>query len=134
MNKTTTEKCKGAWGKEGAPTDNMELTLSDIRKRNRKAVYNFERRVIKPEHAEAVLKRLRELVERQTLPRDIVMPIRAAIDAKAITRPSWTDFCIEFGEERISSKSLYNRYTNKNYTYDDGAYIVMVEIFKEIIR
>lgn len=112
----------------------QDVYLSDVRKWNRRTVCNFSQKVIKPEFAEAVVNRLHELVDRQSKPKDVVMPIRAAIEAGAINRPTWTEFCGEFGEERVNCKSSYSKYTNDNYIYNGEGFKKMIEDFRAIIR
>lgn len=96
----------------------------------------FAALVPKPEKADMILKRLHELVKGKVQPKDITMPIRAAIDAGAISRPSWGKFCKEFGFNEDSSwKSAYSNYTNPNKTpYYDAAFDTMKNEFIKLIQ
>ncbi len=94
---------------------------------------SFSQYVSKPECAEAVLMKLHELMERQASPKSKLMPLRAAMDAGAIGRPTWQVFCTEFGENFISSKSALSRYTEKSYCYEGEDFNEMKAIFREII-
>ena len=96
----------------------------------------FAALVPKPEKVDVILKRLHELVKGKTHPKDITMPIRAAIDAGAISRPSWVKFCKEFGFNTDSTwKSAYSNYTNpKMIPYDDAAYESIKDEFIKLIQ
>ena len=97
---------------------------------------SFAALVPKPEKADVVLKRLHELVKRKKQPKDITMPIRAAIDAGAISRPTWGEFCKEFEFNTNSTwKSAYSNYTNPNKTpYEDAAFETMKNEFIRLIQ
>jgi len=94
----------------------------------------FSRLVIKPEVADRVLELLHRLMEGKLKPQDVVKPIRAAMDAGVIKRPTWEEFCQEFGQFRIKSKSSLSKYTNPSMQlYDGQDYRAMVAEFKEMI-
>lgn len=87
----------------------------------------FAQLVTRPELSAAVVQRLHELTAGQQKPRDVVMPIRAAMDAGMLKRPTWEQFCAEFGRDRISSKSSFSNYTNPDNTpYAGSSYDAMV--------
>lgn len=90
--------------------------------------------VTRPDKADAVIALLHELADRQGKPRDIAMPVRAAMDAGAISRPTWEQFCAEFGEGKISSKSLFYNYTNENYRYEGQAFERTKQMFADILE
>lgn len=90
--------------------------------------------VTRPDKADAVIALLHELADRQSKPRDIAMPVRAAMDAGAISRPTWEQFCAEFGEGKISSKSLFYNYTNENYRYEGQAFERTKQMFADILE
>ncbi len=93
----------------------------------------FAQTVIVPGKAEEVIRKLHELMDGREKPKDALMPIRAAMDAAAIRRPTWPEFCQEFGEARISSKGLLSKYTNENYVYMGDDYERLKAIFLDII-
>jgi len=94
----------------------------------------FRKLVSKPELADRVLEHLHRLMEGKQKPQDVVKPIRAAMDAGAIKRPTWDEFCQEFGQHRIKSKSSLSKYTNPDMLlYHGQDYITMVADFKEMI-
>lgn len=89
--------------------------------------------VTKPEKAEAVITRLHELIDSQCRPKAIVMPIRAAMDAGAIRKPTWNEFCAEFGSEKLKSSTSLNDYTNDMYIYPGADFITQKDEFIKII-
>ena len=68
-------------------------------------------------------------------PRDVLMPLRAAIEAGAIRRPTWAEFISEFGMKLVSKTSLsgYTDPTKDKYD-DDPQFWAMVEDFRQMIR
>lgn len=94
----------------------------------------FYKYVTNPEKASEVISQIKKQVKMQNKPRLIMMPIRAAIDAGALERPSWNDFLAEFGEDLLKSKTSFSLYTDPTKKpYDSEAYKQMVDIFKRII-
>lgn len=78
--------------------------------------------VTDPRKCKAVVGKLHALMEGKTKPKDVVMPIRAAMDVGVIRRPTYEEFSKEFGEGRIKAKSSYNEYTKldkRPYTGDE---------------
>lgn len=89
--------------------------------------------VIIPEKADLIVTRIIELVKSQTKPKAIMMPIRAAMDAGVISRPSWKSFLDEFGEGKMKSKSSFTDYTNPfKIPYTDKAYQRLLEEFHRL--
>ncbi len=113
---------------------------------NKRQVYNpgptqndndipaFAQLIPHPECAKRVSEKLHELMERQSTPIKKLMPLRAAMDAGVLSRPTWDVFCQEFGENFISSKSLLSKYTGENYQYTGEAFEETKAIFKQIIE
>lgn len=90
--------------------------------------------VVKPEKADIIVNRIIELVNAQGKPKQIMMPIRAAIDAGAIERPNWESFEDEFGKGKLRSKTSFSDYTNPDkQPYTTTGYQSLVEEFKQII-
>lgn len=85
--------------------------------------------VRKPDSVDAVLQQLHELVDRQSEPCEVVMPIRAAMEAGVIGRPTWGQFCAEFGKDKLSSKSSLSKYTGEGYAYYTADFQMMVKSF-----
>ena len=95
---------------------------------------SFANLVSKPECAVAVINKLHELMDSKTTPKSILMPIRAAMDAGAIHRPSWGEFCAEFGSNKLKSKTSLTYYTDTTETpYYGQAFAKMTQTFKSII-
>lgn len=89
----------------------------------------FSSLISNPQFIEQVMRMLHELVDRQTSPKAIVMPIRAAMDAGVIGRPSWRQFCLEFGEAKLKSKSSLTDYTQESYQYGGEDFLQMKAAF-----
>ena len=81
---------------------------------------------------EAVIKELWRLMEGKTKPKDVIQPIRAAIEAGVIRRPTWEEFNSEF-EGRVKSKSSFSDYTNPGDTpYQSAEFDAMIEAFRKL--
>jgi hypothetical protein len=96
-----------------------------------KGVSSFVSTVINPRKVDIIISRLHVLMEGKTKPKDVMMPIRAAIDAGVIRRPTSEEFYDEFGKERVKGKSSVDDYTNPDKTpYTGSDYLALVEEFK----
>ncbi len=69
--------------------------------------------VSNPQKAGLIISTLHQLMEGKTKPKDVMMPIRAAIDAGVIRRPTVVEFRNEFGEDRVKGDSSITDYTDK---------------------
>ena len=102
----------------------------------------FSHLIAKPECAEKVINRLHELISSKKNPKARTKPIRAAMDAGAISRPSWTVFCEEFGIDPKSTwKSAFNNYTNpaadtgtQHPYHKDSTFPTMKSEFEKLIQ
>ena len=96
---------------------------------------DFKKLVTKPECADKVVTRLHELSDGKQKPRDVLMPMRAAMEAGALRRPTWAEYMSEFGCKRTSKTSLSD-YTDptRNKFEDEQQFWVMVEEFRRLIR
>ena len=94
----------------------------------------FKSLVAKPECADKVVSRLHELSDGKLKPKDMLMPLRAAIEAGAIRRPTWAEYGSEFGFKRTSKTSLsdYTDPTKNKYT-DEQQFWTMVDDFRKLI-
>lgn len=93
----------------------------------------FARVVIIPQKRKAIISRLHQLMEGKTKPKDVMMPVRAAMDAGVIRRPTDEEFCNEFGADRVKGKSSINDYTNpEKDPYNGADFETMKEEFKKI--
>ena len=93
----------------------------------------FRQYVIKPEKADVIVNRIKELANPKDKPRSIMMPIRAAIDAGAIERPNWDSFLFEFGENKLKSKASFTNYTDPmKQPYDDEGYNTLKKEFERL--
>ena len=93
----------------------------------------FASAVVNMAKVNAIVDLLCQLMEGKTKPKDVMMPIRAAIDAGVIRRPTWEEFCSEFGKDRIKSKASFSDYTNpENKPYDGADFETMKEAFQAL--
>ncbi len=93
----------------------------------------FASAVSNPQKAKAIIQRLHELMVGKTKPKDVMMPIRAAMDAGVIRRPTDEEFNNEFGADRVKGKSSFNNYTNPdNSPYTGKDFEAMIAEFKKI--
>ena len=94
----------------------------------------FTSAVIDTTKAEAVIALLRQLMEGKTKPKDVLMPVRAAMDAGVIRRPTWEEFYKEFGSYRLKSKTSFSDYTNPDKSPYTGAdFQMMKEKFRQLM-
>jgi hypothetical protein len=94
----------------------------------------FTSAVIDTTKAEAVIALLRQLMEGKTKPKDVLMPVRAAMDAGVIRRPTWEEFYKEFGSYRLKSKTSFSDYTNPDKSPYTGAdFQMMKERFSQLM-
>ena len=94
----------------------------------------FTSAVIDTAKADAVIALLRQLMEGKTKPKDVLMPVRAAMDAGVIRRPTWEEFCQEFGSYRLKSKTSFSDYTNPDKSPYTGAdFQMMKEKFRQLM-
>ena len=94
----------------------------------------FTPAVIDTTKAVAVIALLRQLMEGKTKPKDVLMPVRAAMDAGVIRRPTWEEFCQEFGSYRLKSKTSFSDYTNPDKSPYTGAdFQMMKEKFRQLM-
>ena len=94
----------------------------------------FKSLVVKPECADKVVARLRALSEDKLKPRDVMMPLRAAIEAGVLRRPTWVEYAAEFGFKR-ASKSTLSYYTDptQNKFEDERQFWDLVEDFRRLV-
>lgn len=91
--------------------------------------------VVKPEKTDIIVNRIIELVNAKDQPKAIMMPIRAAIDAGALSRPNWESFVEEFGDGKLRSKTSFTDYTNPDKTpYTTEDYNCLKEEFRKLIN
>lgn len=98
-------------------------------------VAGFHTLVTRPEQAALIVARLHLLMEGQLKPKDVMMPIRAAMDAGALKRPTWKQFCAEFGSDRISGKSSFSCYTNpESAPYTGEGFALITREFRAMME
>lgn len=85
-----------------------------------------------PGKEDIIIKLIKSYMKNAITPKDVLMPIRAAMDAGVLRRPSWNEFCSVFGDKVIKSKSSLTTYTGPGYTYIGASYNELVKKFKEL--
>ena len=89
--------------------------------------------IIDANKTEEILEKIRKYTKGKSNPRDIMMPIRAAIDAGVINRPTFVQLQQVFRDFCPKSKSSVSNYTNPDIQpYFGEAYRIMIEDFKSI--
>lgn len=91
--------------------------------------------VIKKEKTTEIISLIHQYMSGKTKPKDILRPLRAAIDAGAIRRPSLQEYIGEFGSDKKKLKTSLSNYTNpQEHPFDgDEQFTEMVKKFREII-
>lgn len=93
----------------------------------------FAAAVIDSAKTEAVICLLRLLMAGKQKPKDVMMPVRAAMDVGVIRRPTWEEFCSEFGTGVVRSKASFSDYTNpEKFPYDGADFKAMKAQFAKI--
>ena len=80
----------------------------------------FAAAVIDSSKTETITSLLRRLMTGKQKPKDVMMPVRAAMEAGVIRRPTWDEFCSEFGIDMLKSKASFSDYTNPGRTPYEG--------------
>ena len=82
-----------------------------------------------------LLKYKDEMMDKKSKPKDIMLPLRAAMEAGVIRRPTWAEFIAEFGSKRASKGSL-SSYTDTTKVKFDGEpqFMTMVEDFRRLTK
>lgn len=91
--------------------------------------------IIHGEYTEEIEQKLHALLKGKTSPKDRMMPIRAAIDAGVIRRPTYTELQSTFGKDFVANSSYHN-YTNPDkHPYDaNPSFTLLVSEFKKIVE
>ena len=86
-----------------------------------------------PEKKDEVLKKLNTYIQGKSKPIDVMMPIRAAMEAGVIGRPTYRQVQYAFPDYCPNNKSSVSKYTNEEqYKYYGEAYKRMVEDFRTL--
>jgi hypothetical protein len=90
--------------------------------------------VINITKSQEVINKILIYLNGKSSPRDVMMPIRAAIDAGVIRRPTYGELQLSFPDYCPQHKSSVSEYTNPNkHPYIEEAYNAMVEEFKKLV-
>ncbi len=113
--------------------EELKLWISEL-KHPAKSNNTLSTFVVRADLANIVVTKIVEYVNRESKPKDIVRPIRAAMDAGVLNRPSWDAFVHEFGPKKISSKASFSDYTNpERKPYYGESYKALVDDFKKLL-
>ena len=83
--------------------------------------------ILKADAAESIVEKIASLQHGKSSPRDLAMPVRAAIEAGLMRRPSYSEYCGVRQWARIN-KSSFADYTSPDAApYYDNAYKAIVE-------
>lgn len=89
--------------------------------------------VIEEKNASSIISKIQEFQKGKKKPKDLAMPVRAAMDAGVIRRPSFVEY------EAVAvladiSKTSFESYTNPVLKpYDDATFWDMVNTFRHIV-
>lgn len=126
--------------------DNLDKQLREYlngktKELKKKSIKVFSQYVPNPKCATKVIEKLHEYIDKLTEPKDIMMCIRAAIEAKALDKPKWETFCAEFDPDKKKkiSKSSFNNYLNKDFKYyeditNNNTFKVRKKTFEDLIQ
>lgn len=91
--------------------------------------------VINKEKATDVLTLLHQYMKGKSKPKDIMRPVRAAIEAGVIRRPTFGEFRAEFGSIMDKRKTSFSNYTNTEMAHfiGDGQFEKMKDAFSALI-
>lgn len=85
------------------------------------------------EAVDDILKTINKYMKGKNQPKSLVMPVRAAVEGGAISRPVHPDFIEMFPLAKDVAKSSYNDYMNPlNTPYDDAVFEQMKKEFEDI--
>ena len=108
-----------------------EMAETPVKEEGHKRAFAFA--VVNLAKVDAIVGLLCQLMEGKTKPKDVMMPVRAAIEAGVIRRPTWEEFCNEFSKDRIKSKASFSDYTNpEKMPYNGADFETMKEAFKAL--
>lgn len=129
--KTDSELAGPIWDLSDALREVLVNKFSFQKEKKEEKKSGFSSAIIDMTIAEDIVSQLHNLLKGKTKPKDIVMPIRAAIDAGVIRRPTWEEFRSEFGTVSVS-KSSYNDYTDttKPKYYGDAYNSIVISFQK----
>ena len=93
---------------------------------------DFRSSITNPEKADIIISTIRKYMKGKTEPRDILLPITAAIVAKVIRRPTWPETSSEFHLSDKLESSFHRLTRGRCKTYMNSAFDQIVEKFKSL--
>ena len=96
---------------------------------------DFRSAIIAGHYADDIIALLHKLIDDKNIPKSIMRPIHAAIDAGVMAKITLKQFRSEFGNIMDNSRSSFNKYTNMTrHDFDkDAMHKIMVERFKNLL-
>lgn len=113
-------------------THKILAEMADNDKNNHKSVNTQHSFVTDQNKSKAVISKIILYQQNKSTPKDLAMPLRAAIDAGVIRRPTFGEYDSVKGFAKISKSSFTNYTSPDNIPYIDEAYNAIVEEFKAI--
>ena len=98
----------------------------------KKTAADFRSCVTDLDNADIIVSMIRKYMKGKLEPKDVFMPIAAAIEAKVIRRPTWPEVSSEFHLGESLESSFHRLTRDRCKTYFDSAFFNMVEKFRSI--
>lgn len=116
------------------PETEKEKKVKEVKPEVKIVVKGLRQFAVKHEIADSIVAKISELIAMESKPKNIMRPIRAAMDAGVLYRPSWDAFVEEYGPSKVSSKSSFNDYTNPDMEpYTGKSYNTLVDVFRDFL-
>lgn len=92
---------------------------------------NFRNCINNKTYADTIIRLLHEYIDGKTKPKDIMRPIRAALEVGAIRKVTLKEFESEFGDIMNDSSTMFDNYQNLTLVYfkDEKMYNDMRDVF-----
>lgn len=98
-----------------------------------KEAKSLRQAVANPQVADAVIDLINKLMEGKTDPRDLMMPVTAAVAAKQLREPTWTELHNDYPDLKLSETSFYRLRKPDNSCYRDSeAFRYMISLFEAL--
>lgn len=108
-------------------------STAKAQKKPKKTKTSFAEAVVNTAKVDEVVHLMKALMRGKTKPKDVMMPVRAAMDAGVIRRPTWEEFKGEFGKDRLKSKASLSGYTSPdNQPYSGNDFEAMKAAFEAL--
>ena len=108
-----------------------EVTGTLLKKKRGPKRLNFRNCINNKTYADTIIRLLHEYIDGKTKPKDIMRPIRAALEVGAIRKVTLKEFESEFGDIMNDSSTMFDNYQNLTLDYfkDDKMFEKMRDVF-----